>query len=98
MKQRPDSPLPYPVADDTGNTATIVGETSTVNELDVTANQVVLEAYKLTSGLIKASVELMQDSAFDLDGYVASVLASGGAVVWKPILLLAQVVDNPLAY
>lgn len=64
-------PLPYPVADDTGNTATIVGETSTVNELDVTANQVVLGAYKLTSGLIKASVELMQDSAFDLDGYVS---------------------------
>lgn len=65
------APLPYPVADDTGNTATIVGETNPVSELDVTANQVVLNAFKLTSGLIKASTELLQDSAFDLDSYIA---------------------------
>ncbi len=64
-------PLPFPTADDTSNVATIVGEAQNVSEEDVTASQVVLGAYKLSSGLIKASVELLADSAFDIEGYLA---------------------------
>lgn len=64
-------PLPYPVSDDTSNVAVIVNEAGTVSEEDVTASQVTFAAYKMTSGLIKASVELMQDSAFDLDDYLS---------------------------
>jgi HK97 family phage major capsid protein len=64
-------PLPFPVSDDTANAATIVGEAAPVSEVDITANQVVLAAYKLTSGVIKASTELLQDSAFDFESWLA---------------------------
>lgn len=63
--------LPFPVSDDTANSATIVGEASPVSDLDVTANQVILSSYKLTSGVVKASVELLQDSSIDIEAYLA---------------------------
>jgi HK97 family phage major capsid protein len=65
--------LPFPVSDDTGNAATIVGEASSVSELDATANQVVLGAYKLTSGLVKASQEILQDSSFNVEDWLAKL-------------------------
>jgi len=64
-------PLPYPVSDDTGNAAVIVDEAGTINEQDVTANHVKLGAYKLSGGVVKASVELLQDSAIDIEGWLA---------------------------
>ena len=51
--------------------ATIVGEAATVSEEDITASQIVFGAYKLSSGLVKASVELLQDSAFDIQNWLA---------------------------
>jgi HK97 family phage major capsid protein len=65
------NPVPYPTSDDTGNSATIVAEAGTVSEADITASQVVFGAYKLSSGVVKASVELLQDSAFDLEQWLA---------------------------
>ncbi len=63
--------LPFPVSDDTSNQAVVVGESNDVSEEDVTANHVKLGAYKLSAGVVKCSVELMQDSAFDLEGWLA---------------------------
>jgi HK97 family phage major capsid protein len=63
--------LPFPVSDDTANGATIIGEAAPVSDLDVTANQVILQAYKATSGVIKASVELLQDSSIDIEAYLS---------------------------
>ncbi|MCP5011983.1 MAG: phage major capsid protein, partial [Aestuariibacter sp.] len=37
-------------------------------------SELVLDAYKYTSKIIRVSVELMQDSAFDLNAYIASAL------------------------
>lgn len=65
------NPIPYPTNNDTSNVATIVGEAGTVNEEDVTASQVTFAAYKLTSGLVKLSMELLQDSAFDLEAWLS---------------------------
>jgi len=65
------SPLPYPTSNDTTQQASIIGESSVVSEQDVTANQITFGAYKYASGLVKASVELVQDSAFDIEGFVA---------------------------
>src|SRR6202011_5428076 len=45
--------LPFPVSDDTANACVIVGESSGVSDLDVSANHVILGAYKTTSGVIK---------------------------------------------
>jgi HK97 family phage major capsid protein len=64
-------PLPYPISNDTAQAAVIVGEAGSVSEQDITANHIIFSAYKLTSGVIKASLELMQDSAFDLESWLA---------------------------
>ncbi len=63
-------PLPFPTSNDTTQAATIVGEANTVNEQDVTASQINFGAYKFTSGLVKCSLELLQDSAFDLEAWL----------------------------
>jgi HK97 family phage major capsid protein len=63
--------LPFPTSDDTGNQAFIVGEAASVTDLDVTAGQVILSSYKLTSGVVKASIELLQDSSIDVEQYLA---------------------------
>jgi HK97 family phage major capsid protein len=68
-------PLPFPTSNDTSNAATIVGEAGTVNELDATASQISFGAYKFTSGLVKASLELIQDSAFDLEAWLVQRFA-----------------------
>ena len=71
MKTATAAPIPYPVADDTANAATIVGEAASVSEVDVTASQVVLGSYKLSSGVIKVSNELLADSAFDIETWLS---------------------------
>lgn len=70
------NPLPYPVSNDTAQSATIVGEGGAITEQDgaggnLGANHIVLGAYKLSAGKIKCSLELMQDSAFDLEAWLA---------------------------
>lgn len=62
--------LPYPISNDTTQSATLVGENALVSEKDVTANQISFGAYKFTSGLVKASIELLQDSAFDIEKWL----------------------------
>lgn len=68
-------PLPFPTSNDTAQAATIVGEAQTTTEQDVTASQINFGAYKFTSGLVKASLELLQDSAFDLEAWLAQRFA-----------------------
>lgn len=75
MRTGTGNALPYPVSNDTSNKAVVVDEATPVTELDVTANHVVLTAYKLKSGLIKASNELLQDSAIDVEGWLAQRFA-----------------------
>lgn len=68
-------PLPFPTSNDTNQAATIVGEAQTTTEQDVTASQINFGAYKFSSGLVKASLELLQDSAFDLEAWLAQRFA-----------------------
>lgn len=63
--------LPFPTSNDTNQVATIVGEGGAVTEEDVNANHVLLGAYKLSSGVVKASIELLQDSAIDVEGWLS---------------------------
>src|SRR5262249_44677691 len=75
MKTSTGNALPYPTSNDTVNKATIVDETSPVSEQDVTAGHVIFTSYKLTSKLIKASAELLQDSSVDIDSWLAERFA-----------------------
>jgi HK97 family phage major capsid protein len=58
----------------TGSTATWVAENGTIPVSDATFGQKTLDAYKLTNQ-IKVSVELLADSMFDLEGYIAEEFA-----------------------
>lgn len=68
-------PLPYPISNDTTQEAQIIGEAALVSEQDVTANHIKLGAYKYTSGLVKVSLELLEDSAFNLESWLADRFA-----------------------
>lgn len=62
-----------PVEADYG-TAQWLGEAAAYTESDATFSQVLLSAYKLGT-IIKVSEELLNDSAFNIDSYVASAFA-----------------------
>jgi HK97 family phage major capsid protein len=65
------NPLPMPTSNDTNQVATIVGEAAPVNEEDITASQVDFASYKFSSGVVKASVELLQDSGIDIESWLS---------------------------
>jgi HK97 family phage major capsid protein len=66
-------PLPYPTSDDTAQSAYIVGESvdATSGSTDLSANHVSFGAWKYATGVILCSLELIQDSAFDLESWIA---------------------------
>ena len=57
--------LQWPTNDDTGNVGAILAENTQVTEQDVTMGTASLDAYMYTSKLVRVSLQLMQDSAFD---------------------------------
>jgi len=76
MKTSTGNALPYPVSNDTAQVATVINESTETTELDGnTTSHVIFTAYKLKSGLIKASNELLQDSSIDIDSWLADRFA-----------------------
>lgn len=67
--------MPYPAADDTANVGEQIGEGQQVTMADVNLSQVVFGAYKYSSKLVKVSIELLQDSAFDFDTWLTQEFA-----------------------
>lgn len=67
--------LPYPVSDDTSNTGEIINENTAVSEQDVTFGQRLLKAHLYSSKMVRVPVNLVQDSAFDLDGFLRDTFA-----------------------
>jgi HK97 family phage major capsid protein len=68
-------PLPYPTDNDTTVMGELVGENQQVSDKDVVIGQVLFNAWKFSSKLVKISLELMQDSAFDMESYLKKKLA-----------------------
>lgn len=66
--------LPWPTVDDTGNVGAILSENSQVTEQDFTFGQATLGAYMYTSKLVRVSIQLLEDSAFDLETWLARKL------------------------
>ena len=66
--------LELPTSDDTSNTGAIFAENATITEQDTTFGLKVLKAYKYSSKIIRVPWELLQDSAFDIEGYLADIL------------------------
>ena len=64
--------LPMPTANDTGNVGAIIAENAAMNTTpDITFAQKVLNAYKFTSNILLVSLELLQDSAFDIESWLS---------------------------
>lgn len=67
--------LPWPTVDDTANEGAILGENTAATEQDVAFGQADLGAYMYTSKLVRASFQILNDTAFDLEGWLARILA-----------------------
>jgi HK97 family phage major capsid protein len=63
--------LPYPTDNDTSNEAASLAENTSDTDQGVSIGVVNFGAYKYTSHIIRVSTELMQDSAFDIQNYLA---------------------------
>jgi len=66
--------LPWPTNNDTGNVGVILAENNAMAEQDVTFGQKTLGAFMYSSKMIRVSYQLLQDSAFDLESFLARKL------------------------
>jgi len=66
-----------PAANDTAQEGYVVGEVDDMNSsaVNITFTNITLGAYQYTSGLVKVSNALIQDSMFDFMGWLADTLA-----------------------
>lgn len=67
--------LPYPTNDDTGNLGAILAENVADTEQDLVFGSVTIQAFKYTSKIVRVSMELLQDEAVGLEGYLGRKLA-----------------------
>lgn len=67
--------LVWPVNDDTSNPAVIIAQNVAVSETDLVLSQKTLAAPMWTTGSVRVSRALMQDSAFDLESVLAERFA-----------------------
>lgn len=66
--------LIYPNLDDTSNVGAILAENAAISEQDLSFGARTFKAWMYTSKLVQVSWQLMQDSAFDIEGLLARKL------------------------
>jgi HK97 family phage major capsid protein len=64
------APLPFPTSNDTGTLCELIGEGQQVSTADVSIGQIMFGSYKFSSKLVKVSLELLEDSAFNLEDFL----------------------------
>ncbi len=70
-------PLPVPTDNDTTNTGAIIGENPTSSSTqDVSFGAVTFNGFTYTSKLVLVSNQLLQDAAFDLNGFLTGKLGT----------------------
>lgn len=65
--------MPWPTVNDTTQVGAILAENATISAQDVTFASVTLKAYMYTSKLIAVSLQLMQDSFFNMENLIADI-------------------------
>ena len=75
MDTETGQPLPYPSDDDVNVTGERIAENTQVTTQDVSLGQIMFGAWKYSSRMVKVSIELLQDSAFDFETYLAKKFA-----------------------
>lgn len=66
--------LTWPTNDDTGNEGALLAENAAATDQDVTVGGRTLKAYTYTSKQVKVSFQLLQDSVFNLEGWLPGKL------------------------
>ncbi|MFH9761319.1 phage major capsid protein [Streptomyces anulatus] len=62
--------LPWPTNNDTANVGAILAENTQVTEQDVTIGQADIGAFMYTSKLVRVSLQLLQDEAFNIETWL----------------------------
>jgi len=62
--------LPFPTSNDTTQSAALLAENTQAVEDPLTLGQVTFGAFKYTSKIVRVSLELLQDSAFDFNAFL----------------------------
>lgn len=68
--------LPIPTDNETAVEGEIITENSLHNEADIVLSQVVLQSFLYSSKIVRVSLQLMDDAAFDFGAYVMRKLGS----------------------
>ena len=71
VKTATGNEMPWPTANPTGVIGSYITEANQVGFTDYTFGQGILYAWTITSGIILASLQLINDSAFDVDSFVS---------------------------
>lgn len=80
------NPMPWPAIDPTGIVGSLVTENTQLTEVDFTIGQGMLSAWTVSSGVHLVSVQVAQDSAFDLDAFIGDRI---GEAVGRKLAALA---------
>ena len=67
--------LVFLTGNDTSNTGELLAEGAATSEQDATVGAVTLKAFTYSSKMIRVSLQLMQDASFDVESYIAGLLA-----------------------
>jgi HK97 family phage major capsid protein len=70
------NPLPWPTENDVANKGRLLAINTQLTTTDLVFGQVVFNAYTGTSDIVLVPIQLMQDSYFDMDTYVARALGT----------------------
>jgi HK97 family phage major capsid protein len=76
MQTDTGQPLPWPNENDTTISGEQVSENTQVTSQDVTLGSITFNAWKYSTKLTKVSIELMQDSAFDMTAFLAQTFGT----------------------
>ena len=76
MKTETGQPLPWPNENDTSISGEQIAEITQVTSQDVSLGSITFNAWKYSTKLVKVSLELLQDSAFDMDSFLAQTFGT----------------------
>lgn len=76
MRTSTGEDLPWPMADDTSNTGSLLAEASSsgATATDLTLGQSILKGYQYTSDMIRVSKKLLRDNAINLGNLMGDIL------------------------
>ncbi len=69
------APLPLPTSNDVLVTGELVGEGQQVTTQDANMSMILYGSWKMSTKLVKVSLELLEDSAFDIEAFLTSQFA-----------------------